>query len=100
MTVTADPADGDREHGPSDTASMARPGVEDRIKHLLAAGVKDSAYEALQLFSSQAKRHAKEGDVNAGVGIALQGKGRRRVVEGERGSATKAEYIGEGRVTS
>lgn len=41
MTVTADPADGDREHGPSDTASMARPGVEDRIKHLLAAGVKD-----------------------------------------------------------
>jgi len=34
--------------------------------------------------------------VDAGVGIALQGKGRRRVVEGERGSATKAELIGKG----
>jgi hypothetical protein len=32
-----------------------------------------SAYEALQLFSSQAQRKIKEGDVKGGIGIALEG---------------------------
>lgn len=32
-----------------------------------------SAYEALQLFSSQAKRKAKDGEPQAGIGVALEG---------------------------
>ena len=34
---------------------------------------KTSAYEALQLFGSQAKRRAKDGEPQAGIGVALEG---------------------------
>ncbi|KAM3569576.1 hypothetical protein VYU27_008331 [Nannochloropsis oceanica] len=67
-----DPND-DSESPHMEGPTITRQGVEARIKDLLAAGVKESAYEALQLFSSQAKRQVKDGDVTAGVGTALEG---------------------------